>query len=174
MTAGWAAAQDGEARPGLEQAERGLSTYQGFGCQLSQTLQLAITAELLAGADDVEGGLTQIDQALAVGADTREQFWLSELHRLRGVILLQQDPEAFEAAEREYRAALEIAKAQGARLPRVRATLALARLAEVSGRDLDATPLLADALAGLDATSTNPDLAEARSRLPAAGESAHA
>ena len=167
VIAGWAAARHGETGPGVAQAIGGFGSYRAFGCRLSETLQLAIIAELLAAAGDPESGLGRLDGALAGVAETQERFWLAELHRVRGDVLLLQDAGAFDAAEREYRTALAIAEEQGARLPQLRAAMALVRVAETSGRDLGAAQLLADALAGLDTTSANPDLAEARHRLAA-------
>ena len=110
VIAGWAAARNGNARAGLEQAVRGLGTYHSFGCLLSQTLQWAITVELLAGVGDVDEGLRRVDEALTAVTQTRERFWLAELHRLRGELLLQQDAGAdfVQASEREFRTALEI------------------------------------------------------------------
>ena len=80
-------------------------------------------------------GLEVIDEALTNAADSGEQIWVAELHRLRGELLLVGGNAS--AAKDEMKTALETARLQGARSLELRAAMSLAPLAEGSeGREL--------------------------------------
>jgi predicted ATPase len=105
---------------------------------------LALLAEALTRANQTEQALEAIDNALAAVSATRENFYLAELHRLRGVLLRRLRPQQNEArAESECLQALEIAKSQGARSLELRAATSLGHLWRDQGKRTEAHDLLA-------------------------------
>ena len=89
------------------------------------------------------------------------------MHRIRGDLLLDRDPEAAEAA---YREAIAVARAQGAHLYELQAALPLAKLAHANNRPFEAHDALAAALEGFAPTPELPQLAEAQALLAALEE----
>ena len=85
------------------------------GAFMLQTSSLSLLAEakIFAGAPESEV-LEIYDEALRTARDTSEGFSVSDLHRLRGELLLASSPERREEAEEDLRTALRVAIGQGA------------------------------------------------------------
>ena len=82
--------------------------------------------EVFARAGHLSMAFEELDDALAYVERSDERAWSSELHRLRGELLMDSDPET---AARAMTTALEIARQQGARSFELRAALSLTKLA---------------------------------------------
>ena len=149
---------------GLRQA---LAIYLGHGNKLYSPLYQGLLAELEAQKDDADGALRGIDEALALANETGERWTDALLHRIRGKILLQRDPTNPVPAEEAFQTAIEIAKEQGSRSWRLRASLSLAKLYQSAGRPADAHAVLAPALEGFSPTLEMPEIAEAQALLAA-------
>jgi class 3 adenylate cyclase/tetratricopeptide (TPR) repeat protein len=116
----------------------GLDGFRGPGARLSQTLQLALEAEVC-----LEGGLRDVAMERLAEAhramdETQERFWAPELHRLEGIATQDTDPARAETA---FRDALALAKAQGAEGHGRRAAASLAAFLTASGRGDEARGL---------------------------------
>jgi predicted ATPase len=111
--------------------------------------------------------LTQIDEALALAAETGEHWSDAFLHRLRGDILFKRDPANTAPAEEALLAAIAVAQQQKARSFELRAALDLARLYNSTSRSAEAHAVLASALKGFSPTSEFPEIAEAQTLLAA-------
>ena len=85
----------------------------------------------------------------------------AELHRVRGEMLLKRDPANPALAEEAFKTAIGVAKQQGTRSFELRATLALAKLYQATGRPADAHAVLAPALEGFSPSLEMPEIAEA-------------
>ena len=72
-----------------------------------------------------------------------EHLWEAELHRLKGVLVLQRDSGAAEEAERCFHRALEVSRSQQARSLELRAAMSLTRLWQQQGKTDEAHDLLA-------------------------------
>jgi tetratricopeptide (TPR) repeat protein len=119
------------------------------------------------GADSA---VARIDEAL-VSADQATNFAsLPFLHRLRGDILLKRDPSDVPPAEEAYRTAIAVAKQQAARSYELLASLALAKLYQSTGRDVEAHAVLGPALVGFARTPEMPEIGEAQALLAALAE----
>jgi hypothetical protein len=93
-------------------------------------------------------------EAFALVEDTGERFWLADLHRLSGHVLLNGTIKA-----------MEIARSQEARLLELRAATDLARLwREIASRN-DPRALLALILAAIEGGETTRDVRNARALL---------
>jgi predicted ATPase len=104
---------------------------------------VALHAKALIKANRTEQALQAVDEALATVRETSESFYESELHRLRGAILLRLSPQQNESrAETDYLEALDIARNQAARSLELRAATNLARLWRDQGKCVEAHDLL--------------------------------
>src|SRR5262249_13210119 len=72
-----------------------------------------------------KAGIELLDRAQAHVRDTGERWYEAELHRLRGAIVQAPEPRTGEA---HFQHAIDIARAQGAKLWELRATVDLAAL----------------------------------------------
>jgi predicted ATPase len=116
---------------------------------------------------NAEGGLSRIDEALALAGKTGEHWSDAFLHRLRGEILLTRDPAKTAPAEDALLTAIGVAQQQKARSFELRAALSLAKLYHSTHRPADAHAVLASALKGFSPTSEFPEIAEAQTLLSA-------
>jgi predicted ATPase len=98
---------------------------------------------LLGRAGEIGLGLETVDEALARCQARDERWYLAELLRIKGELLLQQGaPGAGAAAEDHFRQALDVANQQGALSWELRAAASLARHLRDHGRFADAVSLL--------------------------------
>jgi predicted ATPase len=108
-----------------------------------------------------------LDEAEAESNRTSQHMLDAEIHRLRGEVLVAQDPSAGAAAQRSLERAIAVAREAGARSLELRAARSLAALFASSG-DIDRAnatlvPILSSFEEGLDTL----DLVEARGLLEA-------
>jgi ATP/maltotriose-dependent transcriptional regulator MalT len=111
-----------------------------------------------------------IDEALAMSQEGGDLLYDSNLHRLRGNILLTRDLANLARAEDAFKTSLAVAKQQGARTFEVLASFALARLYQATGRLGEARAVLAPALEGFSPTPEMPVIAKAQTLLVALAE----
>ena len=124
---------------------------------------IALLAAACEIAGRVEEALTLLDEALQVVNRTGERWFVAELYRHKGQLLLGQGHE--EAAETLYRKALSIARDLEAKLWELRAALSLARLRRDQGRRADARDQLAPVSGWFTEGFDTPDLKEAKALL---------
>lgn len=100
---------------------------------------LADLAEALGLSGQAEQGLATLEPAFARCDRTGEAWYLPELMRVKGELLLQKGGnQALSAAEDNFLQALHLAGQQGALALQLRAAMSLARLRLPNDRDLDA------------------------------------
>jgi len=105
---------------------------------------LGAFAEALAGLGRWDEALTALAQALRWSDETGEAWYVAELHRLKGDMLLQREAgRGHAAAEACFMLAGDVGRQQGALLWELRAMLSLARLRVLQSRDAEARSLLA-------------------------------
>ena len=158
VSRGWARAQRGEPQEGLEEIRAGMSAYRAPGARLSETLLLAMEAEVCLLAGHPETGLERIAEGLAASEATGERMWLAELHRLGARLEFASggaDTEAY------LDLALKHAREQGASGLELRVAIDLARLLEGDDRGPQAQHLLFAARAAVTGDNRIPDLCEA-------------
>ena len=128
---------------------------------------LGLVAEVEAERESAEAALAGIDGALALAGETGEHWFDAGLHRIRGEILIKQNPADPAAAEAAFLAAIAVAQQQKARSFELRAALSLAKLYQSTGRPIDAHDVLGPALAGFSPTPEFPQIAEAKALFEA-------
>ena len=84
-----------------------------------------------------------LDMGIAVAEQNGECFWVAELHRQKGELLLVMEGHGKQEAEQELQQALEIAREQEAKSLELRAATSLARLWGKQGKKDEARALLA-------------------------------
>lgn len=92
-------------------------------------------------ADQAERGLDMIEDVLARCNDRQERWYLPELIRIKGELVLKQ-AKNLPAAEKCFGEAMEIATQQGARFWELRCAISIARFRIGQGRNADARSVL--------------------------------
>jgi predicted ATPase len=167
LTSDWARAKLGDrdsASTGLRQA---VEAYARQGNKVWLPFYRALLAEIEAERGDAEAALAGIDEALALAGETGEHWFDAALHRIRGEILIKQNPADPAPAEAAFLAAIAVAQQQKARSFELRAALSLAKLYQSTGRPIDAHDALWPALAGFAPTPEFPQIAEAKALFEA-------
>jgi predicted ATPase len=160
---GWIKVENGDTAEGISLLRSGLSAYRSTGAEAWMPHHIA----LLAGACEITGqvdeAMTLLDDALQTVERTGERWFVAELHRHKGQLLLQQGHS--EAAEELYRKALGIAVEQEAKLWELRAAASLARLRRDQGRHAEARDLLAPVYGWFTEGFDTADLKEAKALI---------
>jgi predicted ATPase len=127
----------GEFGKGVDLLRTGLGSGHGAGGCRAQFL--GTLAEGLAGLGQSAEALVTVDQALAAAQDGGQHWYVPELLRLKGEVLLSDmSDQSVAAAEDCFRQALEIAGQQGALYWKLRSVMSLAQLRMTQGRLDDA------------------------------------
>src|SRR5262245_7737276 len=102
-----------------------------------------------------------LEEALALVELTGEQWWLAEVHRFKGEMLLRLSPDNELEAESHFRRAMGIARDQNAKSLELRAAMSLARLWAERRQRERAYDLLAPIYKWFREGFDTPDLTEA-------------
>jgi TOMM system kinase/cyclase fusion protein len=164
---GWALAQQGRAKEGIEQITQGLTTHRATGAAGIRTYFLALLTEAHGILGEPEAGLTVLMEALTLVDTTGGRFYESELYRLKGELLLQQSSDNQADAESCYHHALDIARNQQAKSFELRSATSLARLWQQHGKRQEAHDLLAPIYHWFTEGFDTADLQEAKALLDA-------
>jgi class 3 adenylate cyclase/predicted ATPase len=164
---GWALTHQGQVKEGIEQMHQGLIAFCATGAALLRPYYLALLAEAHSAIGEPETGLTGLAEALTLVDKTGEQWCESELHRLKGELLLQQNSDNATAAETCFQHAITIAQNQQAKSFELRAATSLARLWQQQGKRQEAYDLLAPVYHWFTEGFDTADLQEAKALLDA-------
>lgn len=102
---------------------------------------------------------------MAQAEQSGERYCETEIHRLRGELMLAQSADNQPEAERRFRQALDVARAQDAKSLELRAATSLARLWQRQGKADDARDLLAPVYGWFAEGFDTADLEEANELL---------
>ena len=128
MMHGWALSEQGHSAEGVAQIREGLSVLVGTGVQVYRSYYVAMLAEALGKAGQVDEGLSALDEAIDSSRQSGVPYWDAELQRQKGELLLAGGDAGHTAADTCFRRAIDIAQAQSARSLELRAATSLARL----------------------------------------------
>jgi len=121
-----------------------LSELKAAGSEYISDRCLVFIATAQGRAGQFDEGLCTLEESFSFLERTGQSYYEAELHRLKGELLLGQDASNTGDAEKSFRKAIEISRAQHAKSWELRAATSLARLlAKGSGRD-EACALLAE------------------------------
>jgi predicted ATPase len=167
LLCGWALAQQGQAQEAIEQINQGLRAYRATGAEILRPYFLAFLAEAHGTLGEPETGLTVLTEALTLAETTGERWYESEIYRLKGELLLQQNSANQAEAENCFHQAISIAQNQQAKSWELRATTSLARLWQQQGKRQEAHDLLTPVYGWFTEGFDTADLQEAKALLDA-------
>jgi predicted ATPase len=139
----WVLAHQGQAQEGIDQLHHGMMAWRATGAEIFRPYWLALLAEAHNVIGQPETGLAVLTEALTLVDTTDERWYESELHRLKGALLLQQSSDNHAEAETCFHHALAIARNQDAKSFELRAATSLAKLWHQQGKRQEAHDLLA-------------------------------
>jgi len=158
-----------EFASGVATLRAAMKTLEPVGWTAGSPEHLAAVAQGLAGLGRLDEARATLEQALAWVERSGERWYLAELLRTKGELLLRQEHrDGVAAAEGTFRRALEVAREQGALLWELRTALSLARQWQKSGRGGEAKGLLEPVYARFSEGLATPDLRSAREFLESA------
>jgi predicted ATPase len=161
----WATSRMDEPNRGLDQLRQAVAGFLALGNKNAAPTFYGLVADLEAKVGHLDRALGSLDLALAIAEENGEHWTDSLLHRLTGEILLNRDSSNVAPAEGAFRAAIAVAKSQGARAYELVASLSLAKLYQSIDRTIEAGDVLAPALEGFSPTPELPQIAEARALM---------
>jgi len=162
---GWALAELGDLEQGIARMREGVQAISATGAEMGLPYFVALLGEALGKAGQPEAGLEEIDRALATANQHGARFQISEMLRLKGELLAMRSKSALAEVEACFRAAIAAADEQGAKLPKLRSAMSLARLLAGRGERAQARGLLQPAYAAITEGRGTIDLKEAEALL---------
>jgi predicted ATPase len=162
---GWAIGKRGKREEGAALLCQGLEELRAGGQKVWLPFYLALLAELHTDSGEVDAALEVLEEARRLVEETDERMWEAEILRLIGEAHLAQAPDAGAAVESRFKAAIETARGQGARMLELRGATSLARLWTSQGRRQEAHGLLAPLYDGFTEGFDTADLKEAKALL---------
>jgi predicted ATPase len=162
---GWALARQGAGTDGIARLRKGLAAYRATGAEAFSTYYLALLAETQLRGGQTEDGLSVVAEALSLVGRNDERWWEAELHRLKGLLALQEMAPDERKAEICFQQTLDVARRQQAKSWELRASTSLARLWRDQGRRTEAHGLLAPIYGWFTEGFDTMDLKEAKALL---------
>jgi predicted ATPase len=151
----------------LEQAKQGLAAFRATGAALSLAHYLGNVAEAYGQLGKFDDALKGADDAIAAAAKNHNDFFLPEVYRIKGEILLALAPGDEVAAEACFQDALAVAERQKAKSWELRTTMSLGKLWRNQGRQAEARARLASVYQWFTEGFATPDLVDAKKLLDA-------
>lgn len=183
-TRGWALMWQGQPEEGIEQMVEGLANHRLTGAEVILPHFLALLVEAFAKTRQVEEGLRVLEEALRVVNRNGERYYLAELYRIKGELLLLQATDRVLSravpsgqtvsraripevapAEACFHQSIEIAREQNAKSWELRAVTSLARLYQNQHKGSEAHRLLEQIYSKFTEGFDTADLKEAKAVL---------
>ncbi|HSG42807.1 MAG TPA: AAA family ATPase [Anaerolineales bacterium] len=153
----------GKKQEGVKHTREGIDAMKSENIWIYSSGTLAAMAELYAKTGDLEEALNILDEAFAFVEKTDERYWESELHRLKGEILLRQGEINY--AETSFAKAVEISRGQSAKLLELWAVMSLCQLWGKQGKKTEAHHLLTEIYNWFTEGFDTPDLVKAKKMI---------
>jgi predicted ATPase/class 3 adenylate cyclase len=154
----------GRTAEGLALFREGSAIYESTGAAGTAQI-LCPLAEICLRAGQIAEGLAAADAGLRVAEERGERWLEAELYRLRGELLLAQDPPDRAEAERCFTEALAVARRQEAKGWELRAAVSLGCLRQRQGQPAAAQALVAEVYDWFTEGHDTGDLCAARDLL---------
>lgn len=138
----WANASNEPIEDSLKQFQQSLDDYEKIGSRIARSYFLAMFADLQRSAGNFNAATETIETGLQETVLTGEEFFKSELLRIKGELLLAQAQPSHDAAETVLFQSLEVAREQGAHSLALRIAISLSHLWQKLGKTSQVTELL--------------------------------
>jgi tetratricopeptide (TPR) repeat protein len=162
---GWALFELGQVSEGLAEMEVGIASFQRLGGVPRLQYLNTVRAEAIARTGRIDKALTILNETLANIGRSGDNAEHSEMLRLKGEVLLMGDRSVTAEAEKCFREALAIARAQEAKWWELRTTVSLARLLRDTDRRDEGRTLLTEIYNWFTEGFDTADLKEAKALL---------
>jgi predicted ATPase len=162
---GWLLTRENDLTQGIALMRKAMSIWETNQFFLGISLYASVLAGTLAMANQLDDGLSLIDQALPLAHQFREHIFEPELPRMRGELLMMRDKADWPEAENCIREALALATGRGARSLQLRAATSLARLLDGQGKRDEARATLAEIYGWFTEGFSTTDLKTAKALL---------
>jgi predicted ATPase len=162
---GWALAKLGHADEGIRLMEAGLASERKMGMREDFPVYYDMLADIHGDVGRMEDALSFVEEAISIADRTGIKYWLAELYRRKGVLLLRRDPDDSANAMHCFELANEIATDQKAAALLLRSTTSQGRLLLKLGRREEGYRRLVAACAALTEGSQSRDVIAARHLL---------
>jgi class 3 adenylate cyclase/predicted ATPase len=164
---GWATFANGGSETGIAQMHMGLEAKRAGGAEIKVPYYLGVLADAYRQIGRPADALLLLSDALDRVERTGERWFEAELHRLNAEALTAatSSSDAARQAESSLLRALAVARAQGAKLWELRASVSFARLLRDKGRRTEAQALLEPVYHSFDEALEGQDLEEAGALL---------
>ena len=123
---GWAIAYEGKIDEGLALMHEGYGIFIEVSNEEDRGLYADMFAEILLMSNQPGKAIEFIDSALKVTEDHGFVYWLAEIHRRKGLLLL--DTGDLEGAQSCFKKAIDVAKIQSSKMLELRAASSLAEI----------------------------------------------
>jgi adenylate cyclase len=147
-----------------------MKAWRATGAEIGRQYFLALLADIRGTIGEPEAGLMLLTEALTHVDKTGERWCESELYRLKGELLLQQNSAKQAEAESCFAQAMAIAQNQQAKSLELRAATSLARLWQSQGKREEAQQVLSDVYGWFTEGFDTADLKDAKALLEALTE----
>jgi class 3 adenylate cyclase/predicted ATPase len=161
---GWVDAQEGRIEAGVQQMHDSAQALQQQKANLWVPQTLLLEAEILGQAREYKRAHKLLNDAQGLIEPLDQRFYEAELHRVRGVVMLAEDPGSATAVASLDRA-IDVARRQKSRFIELRACMSKARLLRERDKRGDARELLAPVYETFSEGLDTIDLKEARALL---------
>jgi class 3 adenylate cyclase/tetratricopeptide (TPR) repeat protein len=142
-----------------------LNAVRSSGSNAGNSILISNLAEALMMGGDLAAAEAALRDGFAFVEQSGEGYWLADLHRLGGQIALRRSAPDPAQAEACFTKAIEVARAQEARLLELRAANDLARLWRDTGSGNDPRALLEQVLVAIEGGAMTHDVRNARALL---------
>jgi class 3 adenylate cyclase/predicted ATPase len=167
MLLGWVRGHSSDWKTAAEEFQQGLHSYRETGARMMLPYFLVLLSEVHMQRREHETALGCLQEAERLIGITGTRFYATELHRLKGDLLLQQSSDNAAEAETCFHQALDVARNQQAKSLELRAATSLARLWQQQGKRTAAHDLLAPVYGWFTEGFDTADLQEAQALLAA-------
>jgi adenylate cyclase len=140
---GWALSHLGHAADGIAELQAGIDDWYATGNKICSTAFFAALADAYRMAGRHDEALRTVERGLRFAEGQAEGLREAELHRLKGLIVLDQGDKNSTQAEGHFARALEVARNQQSRSMELRISTDLARLWQGQGKTKQAREHLA-------------------------------
>jgi predicted ATPase/class 3 adenylate cyclase len=162
---GWAMAEQGRNEEAIAQIQEGLAALRATGAEVERPQNLSLLAEACMKTGRLDDGLSALTEALAAVEESENRECESEIHRLKGELLLKQNNSNAAEAQSCFQRAIEIARKQSAKSWELRATTSLARLLAKQGKRDEARAMLDEIYGWFTEGFDTADLKDAKALL---------
>jgi class 3 adenylate cyclase/DNA-binding winged helix-turn-helix (wHTH) protein/tetratricopeptide (TPR) repeat protein len=162
---GWLRWNSGDRETGMAEMHDGMVKMRMQQQEIYMPLLMTRFAETEAEAGQPDAALATLDTQLAIIAQSGQRWFLAQVHRVRGQLLLKCRPYDPIAAETAFTHAIDVARNQRAKLFELQAAASLARLWRDRGKCVEARDLLAPIYDWFTEGFDAPDLKDAKALL---------